>query len=432
VIRRLIPLLVLLLAAAVIIPILVTGRGEKNREDRFYPYDPTEIEAVDFIYPDRRLRIEYENGDWTLTAPLRDLTDRDTLLRIFGTLQSEPKPPMTVLPGDLDAMGLANPGFQVVLHRGERRDTLRYGSFDAESRRLYVQASWSDSIMRVSSLLRTNFMRNRYELSEKRPIVLEQGRPVRSIQLSNPSGEFALRKADIGWEMVGIDIFPADPAKVRDLTHAVSTPAILDFLDGDELALADLETPLARMKILQEGDSRPRELRIGPAYLNLHTAASPARSSAFLLDSLSVGAAFLPMRDFLPERLFEILPANVVRLSGRDWSLEQVGEGAVVWVDQRGEQWEIREVSRMIAFLAEISTRDVESMLPRADQLRGWGLDPPEEEIRFLERGRELVLQFGVAREGRRYFRREDYPVIYSLPEDELRFAWPGSGQQEH
>jgi len=420
--RRTILILVLAAtAAAMVLPLSLCRESLPARDDRFYPYDPREIRAVDFVYPDRRLRIEFEDGEWMLTAPVRDLTDREAMLRLFGVLQGEVKPPMRAMPGDLGAAGLDRPFFRLLFHREARVDTLDFGSIEEESGKLLTRASWSDSLILAPALIRTHFMRNRYDLSDKRPLPLDRERAVVSILLDNPRGEIAFHPdGEGGWLMSALAEYPADPLLVREILRHAGGPAILGFLDDASGGGAGVTSAPISLEVLQEGDTRPMRLEVGSSFAELYLARSSERPHEFLIDSISVAPLTGSLADYLPRLLFSVLPGRVEWIAGPDWRVEHQSHGEQVWLDQNGRKVELREVSRLIALIADISTRHLESPWPREDQLRDWGLAEGGRAVRFFERGRERVIEMGSVLNGRRYFRRADVPAVYSLPEEEL------------
>jgi len=432
--RRRIALLIsvpVLLSILALIFVALPRRGA-SRRDRFYPFDPTRIRSVDFITPDRRVRLDDENGRWMLSAPVRDFTDRSVMLNLFGVLQAEALAPAVERIGgqDLKRYGLDPPELELRLGRGREVDTLRFGTLDPESRKVWVRASWTDSLLLLPNLIRGHFLKNRYDLSDKRPVRIQRARDIRSLKLENDRGSFALRRSGFGWEIVAAAEFPADPDTLRALLHKISDPAILDFLDEEGARSRDLSSSnvRARVEIFVQDETEPRRLEIGSSFHGLYLARNPARPSPFLLDSLTCAPFFAPMGRFLSRKLFQILPGRLRSVAYGDRRLQIAKGSEKAWVDQSGRNPALREVSRLIAFLANLSTDKVEALLPREDQLRRWGLDPPESSITIRERGRDLLLEIGPAIGGRRYFRRGDYPPVYSLPEDSLDIPWPGEG----
>ncbi len=406
----------------------IRGAGA-SREGRLYPHDPAEITAVDFITPERRARVIMEEGQWTLVAPVRDLTDQDTMKRIFGVLLSEKRPVALAPRGreDWPSLGLSEPDLEMRIHRSDEVDTLRFGRLDDESRKLWAAASWTDSVLQVPILLRTHFLRNRHDLSDKRAIPLDRALDVVSLQIENEYGAYVLRRHEFGWEILAGATFPADQLKVLELLRHISGPAILGFLDSDTPGSGDmeLEYPLATLEVHLEDRPLPLSLRIGSPFHEVYLCGSPERGSPFLLDSISCAPLMAPLTRYMPDKLFEILPGRVTRISEGDRVIEHVGEGERVWTNEDGDKVELREVSRLIAFLSEIDTRWIEALQPRRDQLDLWGLSDPETVITCTERGRELRLEISAPLFGNRYFRRGDYPVVYSLPEEALELRWP-------
>ncbi len=428
--RRLYALFFLILVTGLIPTIVMLLRWtEASRGDKFYPHDPGEITTVDFITPERRARVAMEDGQWILVAPVRDLTDRDTMKRIFGVLLSERRS-LAMAPREREewtSLGLSEPVLEMRFHRGGAVDTLRFGDMDAESRKLWAAASWTDSLLLVPTLLRTHFLRNRHDLSDKRAIPLARALDAVSLQIENGHGAYVLKRSDFGWEILAGATFPADQLEVLELLRQISGPTIVGFLDSDTPGSADLELeyPLATLDVYVEGRPLPMSLRIGDPFHELYLCDSPDRGSPFLLDSVSCAPLLAPLTRYMPETLFEILPGRVTRLTMDDRIIELAGVGDRVWMNESGEKVELREVSRLIAFLSELSTYRVEALQPRGDQLDRWGLSSPETVITCTERGRELRLEIGAPIAGRRYFKRGDYPVVYSLIQEALELRWP-------
>jgi hypothetical protein len=421
----------IILALLTILAILLFARSDSSsRQGKLYPYEPEKIERVDFITPQRRARIEFENDDWMLVAPVRDFTDRELMLRIFGVLKSEswPLARACVSRSELGRYGLDEPELELRLCRGGETDTLRFGSLDPETQKLWSSASWTDSLLLVPTIVRTHFLRNRYDLSDKRPIRLRRSVDARSIQVENDQGSFVLSRNDFGWEIVATATFRAEAEKVRELLRQVSGAAILDFLDGEGRQPVEVlpRGPRARLEVHVVDEIEPRVLEIGRSFHELYLCTTQDRQNPFLIDSLTCAPLFQALTAFLPQKLFEILPGRVEKISSADRRLEVAKGNVKTWVDQEGNAPSLREISRLIAFISDISTERVEALIPRQDQLHHWGLDSPETTITFRERERDLRLDIGPVIDGRRYFRRGDYPPVYSLPSEDLEFRWPG------
>ncbi|MBC8367551.1 DUF4340 domain-containing protein [bacterium] len=430
--RRFAAILFLVLALLSSVVIVYVLRGEQSsREGKLYPFQPEDISTLDIVSPEQRSRLTYEDGMWSLVAPVRDIADRDLMLRIFGVLHSEKWPSTAGLITDsnLDELGLAQPDLELWLHRKSAVDTLRFGNLDASTQKLWASASWTDSLLQVPTLLRTHFLRNRYDLTDKRPVLIERALDVHSLQVENAYGAYVLRRNDFGWEILAGDVFPADQIKVLGLLTTMSGASILDFLDGEGPRPLDLvdSSPLATLELYLEGETVPERLNIGRHFHQLYLSSNPRRGSPFLLDSLVCAPLFSPLTAYLPDKLFEIIPGRVEWIASGRHRVERAEGPEQVWMDEHGERFELRRLSQIIAFLSEISTGMVEALRPRQDQLLQWGFHEPETVITFAERGRDLCLEIGSPRDGRRYFRRLDYPIVYSLPQEALVLRWPAA-----
>ena len=430
--RRFAAILFLILAVLSSVVIVYVLRGEQSsRSGKLYPYEPQAVETLDIIGREQRSRLTFEDGEWVLTAPVRDIADRDLMLRIFGVLHAEkwPKTAGLLADSNLDELGLTQPDLELWLHRKSAVDTLRFGSLDKSTQKLWATASWSDSLLQLPTLIRTHFLRNRYDLTDKRPVIIERALDVKSLQVENAFGAYVLRRNDFGWEILAGDIFLADQLKVLSMLTTISGGSILDFLDGEGPRPLDLvdSTPLATVELYLEGESIPERLSIGREFHQLYLADNPRRGSPFLLDSLTCAPILSPLTAYLPDKLFEILPGHIEWIASGEHRVETAEGAEKVWLDENGERFELRRVSQIIAFLSEISTEQVEALKPRLDQLTRWGLDEPETVITFAERGRELSVEISSPREGRRYFRRLDYPIVYSLPQEALVLRWPAA-----
>ncbi len=428
--RRFAAILFLILAVLSSVIIVYVLRGEQSsRSGKFYPYNPQDIETLDIVSPEQRSRLTFEDGQWSLTAPVRDIADRDLMLRLFGVLHTEKWPSTAGLlaESNLNDLGLARPDLELWFHRKAEVDTIRFGRLDASTQKLWASASWTDSLLQVPTLLRTHFLRNRYDLSDKRPLFIERALDVKSMQVENAFGAYVLRRNPFGWEILAGDVFPADQIKVLGMLSTLSGANILDFLDGEgprPLDLAD-SSPLATLELYLDGETAPERLNIGRPFHQLYLSSNPRRGSPFLLDSLVCAPLFSPLTAYLPDKLFEVLPGRIEWIAMGEHRVEHAQGAEQLWLDEHGERIELRRVSQIIAFLSGISTERVEALKPRQDQLSEWGLDTPETVITFAERGRELCLEIGPPRDGCRYFRRLDYPIVYSLPQEALALRWP-------
>jgi hypothetical protein len=124
--------------------------------------------------------------------------------------------------------------------------------------------------------------------------------------------------------------------------------------------------------------------------------------------------------------LFTYLPGEVKRIDGPGGVLVRDPDEDWLWRDAAGRTVDGGQVVRLLNQMVRISTERVEALLPRRDQLDAWRLAAPETwRLEFTVAREPLALELGPPVDGRRYFRRSDYPTVYSLPAEQLDFTWP-------
>jgi len=394
-----------------------------------YPWSVEQLRAVDMILPGRSFRVEIADGAWRLTAPVRDQADSGEIGRMLATLHFEEIDSLLPLPprSQWSDWGLDPPDLELRLTREEGVDTLRFGSLDAGAGRLRVQASWSDSLMLVSTLLRSNFLANRYKLSEKRVLPLESWRQVESLSVESERGRFAVRPGHPEWQLVASETYLADREAVLQYLAHLASPLIIDFLDMDAQTLdrLGLRYPQARLKVEAAGRLLPLELAVGHAASGRYFAWMPEREAVFLLDSLAVAPLMRPFGVWLSPRLFQLGAWELLSVEGPGGRMERADEKGRQWRDGQGRVLVREQVTALLMMLEGLSAETVESYRPRQDQLKAWGLMPPLQVYEMEADHGRYRLEVGKLLDGRRYFRRPDYPPVYSLPADELPLFWP-------
>lgn len=440
-------LIFLILIAAALIYVLRRESGEERGGERrleaglLYPHEASAIRRAELAYPDRSFRVERRGeageGSWWLTAPVEDLGDSVVIDRMLATLAGQKVtrwlPPV---PADsLAAYGLAAPRLELRLETDAGWDTLRFGALNELEKRLWVQTSWRDSLALVSTLLRTNAMMGRYQLVDKRPMGNLPLSRVESFEIDNARGRFELVRGKRGWEIRRPEPYRADDRTVIRMLNRLFGPSILEFDDGANSASkgGGFQNPRARMTAKLSGGAQPRVLEVGQRYYDLHRLRNRDRPHAFLVDSVTVTPLLESFSAFLSQVLVSYMPGRVRAVTGPDGlRVLKQAEGPWVWADEAGRTVSGKAISVLLNRILRLPTERVEALLPRQDQLRQWGLDPPDRRFGIeLENGLELVVEFGWEWEGRVAFRRADFPTVYSLEAASTELPWPPHSSSE-
>ncbi|MDP6418989.1 MAG: DUF4340 domain-containing protein [Candidatus Krumholzibacteria bacterium] len=390
----------------------------------FYPFPVEEIEALDLIHQDHWFRVEKSVDGWKLRVPAEDRVDQHTLFGLLAVLHSENVDSILPAPDPPELAGLENPPLELRIHRAAGTDTLRFGNMNPEARRLWASCSWNDSLLLVSSLLRTRFMSGRRELSEKRILTLESASEILSLEIGNGKGRFALQRSPFGWVVEGPVSLPANRQKIENFLVRLNSHAIIEFLDSGESRLPryGLDYPRGRMTVhLREGAS-PIQLDLGNPLLGFYYAWIPGRPSVCLVDSISAGPLLGSYLGFRKPLLLEVQEEEILSITGPEGEIRVQGKD---WQDPDGTKLSPAKVKTLLRALSGISTRNVEALQPRREQLERWGLDEPKETflLEAVRGSQELLL--GRELDGTRYFQRAGFPTVYSLPADSLRLPWP-------
>ena len=410
------------------------GTGE-SPEARFArgllaPYGADAVRAVEIHFPERVVRLDRRGDSWRLTAPVEDLADSAGVAMMLATLEfQEVDRWLPPLPRDRwGEAGLDAPMPLVVLETDSGRDTLRFGELNPVEKRLWVQASWRDSLALVSTLLRTRFLKGASELRDKRPMAGVPLHRMERLEIDNPRGSFSIVRERDGWAIHRPEPYRASGDAVEVLLSILWRGSVLDFVDleAERLGVYGLDDPLATVTAHLRGDARPRRLDIGGRRLGLWYARNPDRPSGFLMDSVTVAPLLESFSAYMSVVLFTYLPGQVSRIEGPGGVLVRDAGEDWLWRDEAGREASGAEVVRLLNRMIRISTERVEALLPRRDQLEAWRLTAPDIwRLDFNVDREPLTFELGQAVEGRRYFRRADYPTVYSLPAEQLDFAWP-------
>jgi hypothetical protein len=412
------------------------GEGPRKRqrlaEGYFCPWAKDEIQAFDIVYPERRFRLERGDQGWRLTSPVDDIVDQDDLDQMLETLQGQ-KVERWLPPADVEKlaeMGLASPRLEVYLQTKSGADTIRFGKLNQVEKRLWMTASWSDSVALVSTLLRSHFMKGNFELASKVPLAGVPMGSVESFTIDNARGSFDLVRTDHGWEIRCPEAYRADDGSIKFLMDQYWGQTIVDFspLSAETARQFGFDPPAASLDVKLRGEARSRRIELGKPVFNLRYAQNVDRDQAFLLDSLTCLPLLESFSSYMSIVLFSFSPGQVVALQGPGGAeLTRDPDEKWSWADREGRPVEGKSVVGILSRLTRLPTGRVEAMLPRQDQLERWGLAEDHESYSFRFKGGQLALelQLGLEENGRRYFRRGDYPTVYSLPVGEIKLKWP-------
>jgi len=430
--------LVILLAALAVLVWYLEGRDvadsatDRFAQGLFCPYEADELVGFEIVYPGQSFALERREEGWWLVGPVEDRADPEDLSSMLAALESQEVtrwlPPPTL--AQIEEFGLDRPRPELRLRTRQGTDTLRFGRLNEVEKRLWVQASWRDSLALVSTLLRTHFLKGRVELADKRPLAGVPREKLESVHILNDRGGFELAWTDQGWEIRTPERYRADDATITRMLERLWNDSVIDFIDlkPEQLGAFGFESPRATMTLKLASEERPRLLQVGRSMQRLSYVRHLDRGPAFLLDSLTTAPLLESFSAFLSTVLISFPPGGIVELReepGGAGLLRAEGE-RWTWTDGQGRELSPRAVSVLIGRLSRLSTERVSALLPRADQLDSWGLSPPERsiELRFANE-RHFVVEFGSEVDGRRHFRRADYPTVYSLPAEALHLPWP-------
>ncbi len=430
------------LIAAVAVAAFIGLQGKEGRriaelrmaEGLLCPYPRDALIGFEIVYPNGSFRAERDGEAWNLTAPVIDIADTTAIHTMLATLDRQRVerwlPPPT---GEqLVEYGITKPSLVLHLETEAGMDTLRFGGLNEVEKRLWVQASWRDSLALVSTLLRTQWMKGRAELADRRPMGSIDMRRIASLEISNSRGSFTLERGARGWEIHRPEPYRADDRSVTRLIDKLWKPTILDFVDltPGQAAVMRFDKPRATLKVGLRDTARQATLELGAKYHRLSYARDLGRGPAFYLDSLTVSPLLESFSAFMSTVFISMRPKRAVAIQNHDGrKIERESGSDWEWRDGEGNPVNGNSVALLLNRLTRISTERVEALLPRQDQLRMWGLNSPglALDIEFPDGEPSLELEFSKATEGRVWFRRLDYPTVYSLPEGDLKLEWPGS-----
>ena len=431
----------ILLVVVMAILAVVLGRerrrqagGEARLAEGFlYSHPAKALRWIELSYPEKTLRVERDGEDdpWRLTAPVKDLGDSVVIGRLVATLAVEkPARWLPPVPADsLSAFGLAAPRLTLHLGREDGVDTLAFGDLNAVEKKLWVRTSWRDSLALVSILLRTNSLKGRYELADKRILGGVPTTKLERLEFSNPRGEFSLVPTERGWEVQRPEAYRADDVAVQRLIDMLWGETIVGFAGERETEMGRLgfEHPRATLNVVRRGDTRQHLLELGGSYYELAYARSADREHPFLLDSLTAAPLLESFSAYLSVVLLRFLPGQVLEIVGSDGAraVRDLSEDWL-WRDPEGKALNPQEAAVLLNRLMRLPTGRIEALLPRDDQLQDWGLDHPRLALSLrLKEGRRLDVELGRSRDRHTPVRRADYPTVYSVPDSLLYLPWP-------
>lgn len=260
---------------------------------------------------------------------------------------------------------------------------------------------------------------------------------VTSIQVSGPSGSFALAKDGGVWRLTSPTAARADATQLRRLLYYLDPVESERSLKGSQdkpLALAEfgLEPPKATLTVAEGartvtllfGDKTP----IGDSrYLKLQDKPEVYVASNRLFSAIDQAWDAYRSKALVDVEASAVTELSVQSASGA-YALRK-DEGRWRMAAPVDDQADTEAASAILSKISGLRADRVVGDEPSAEQLAAWGLEPAASTISLTAQGREQLLEIRVGhalgdRPEELYVTRADEPAVYAVRKSEFDEIW--------
>jgi uncharacterized protein DUF4340 len=312
--RSLLPLAILLVAAAAAVAYAYYGIGRKDEaaaakkeaDAKLYAFDPLKVKAFTVEAKGDVTKLTRSGDGWRIEAPVHADAERataDALVEAVARLRRKASVADAPDAAALARYGLATPRAKVTLSvDGAKDETLALGDDDAFDGTVFVRTT-SGAVELVAGDVRYQIERGTFDLREKRLLPLDE-KDLARVEVSGPTGSYALAKEGDGWRLVAPVADGADPATVERVLGAIRGLRATAFAPAGEVRARGLDRPTWKVRLVDaKGAARSLALAKPPAvkgaapdeglYARLDGSSEVAEVSGGALTDLEPGLAAL-------------------------------------------------------------------------------------------------------------------------------------------
>lgn len=411
-------------------------------------FDREKLQGIVIQNGDDRVELQRQNGNWRLTAPVKDEADSaevDNLISDIEMWRKDAVIPMqavTAGKGRLSEYGLRQPKLRMRLVLPNESHEILFGKDAALEGKIYVRLADSKEVMIASQNVRADISKKPDEFRDRKLTDLTTAQVTRAI-IKTPAGEIELAKKNEHWEILKPLQARGDDQKIGDLLANVTNGRIQEFVasDSGDLHAYGLTEPRGSITIYGREDKQGRTLQIG-------TASDKIKDAIYARYLPRNGVYALPRKteELLKVRPNDLRDRHLVRLDTNNLDrihIEAAGQPKIV-LARKDQSWSIasrnnepansEEVRRLLDLLND--TQVTRFVADTASDLPKYGLDNPQLKVTFSSFASEntaetsagehpyLTLSFGRVENGEAYARVDEEPFVVAVDQQLLGKIW--------
>ena len=422
-------------------------------------FDREKLEGMTIQNGDDRIELHRQDGNWRLTAPVKDQADDAVVDNLISDIENWRKDgkisakEVTADKGRMNEFGLVQPKLRLRLIEPNGPPEIFLGKDAAFEGKIYVRFADSKDVYIAAQTVRTDIAKKPDDFRDRKLTDLTTAQVTRAV-LKSAAGEIDLAKRNEHWEIVKPLHARGDDQKIGDLLAQVTNTRIQEFVADDrgDLHAYGLSEPRGSITIYGEGDksvgrtnsSRGEEGRM----LQIGTVADKIKDAVYARYFPRNAVYALPKKteEILTVRPDDLRDRHLVRLDTNNLdriNIESSGQPKMV-LARKDQNWAIAsrnnqpangdEVRRLLRTLSDQQV--TKFVADTASELSKYGLDQPQLRLTFSSFASEntaetgsgehpfLTLSFGKVEGGDIYARVDEEPFIVSVNHELLDKIW--------
>lgn len=401
----------------------------EERESKVLAVEPDSIREI--ILKPSGIHLVKENGEWTITEPIRTPADKTAVEGVIGTFRWA-KRYRTVAQDSVNFadFGLEPPRYEMILVHDKGSDTLRLGDKTPTGSYVFARMNQENRVFTTTTSLLSHAQKTLYNLRDKRVLPFERDK-VTKLVLHNPNGDFEVEKEGDKWKLRKPVETLADRYKIDDILSRIRNARAREFVEEEpkELEQYGLHRPTFRVDLFLGEEGARKTLLIGKPKGSRYYAKDESRAPVFLVDSTFVKELRLTATDLREKKLYDFLSTDV------DSTVLIYPDLTIVCAKDSAGNWRVLEPEERVAKNWRMSgiagtvvgLRAKEFVSEKATDLAKYGLDKPQVRVKLF-RGKELLADLRLGKktdDGIYALGHEEGPVVIVAENtlDRLKFT---------
>ncbi|MDZ7316964.1 MAG: DUF4340 domain-containing protein [candidate division KSB1 bacterium] len=399
----------------------------KKSEEKVLEFETGDIQRVALLQSG--IEAVKDSLSWRITQPVQTEADKSAIETLINSVKSARKERIISSdPSEYSVFGLQPPLHTLVLARASRIDTLYIGDDSPTGSYVFARLSGSPDVFLTSTWVRTQAEKTLFDLRNKAVLGFETFQ-VRSLQLQNRHGRFALEKQGGEWKITSPIQAAADKSEVEKVINRLQSERMRSIVveQAEDLKSYGLDAPKVRVELALGENLARKTLLIGKATEDKYYARDESRPMVFLVDSSFVSVLNPTLFDLRDKKLAKFASTDVSK-----FELEFHGQTIVCSKDTSGtwtvEQPERREGKswKMSSIVREAADLEVKKFVDQPVSPAVSGLNSPQVRAKFYQNDKVVMdIALGKVEGDLIYAKLADQPALYLVDKKVLETWTP-------